>query len=69
VPSDKWGESPIAVVVKKDPALGEKDVLSFCDGKLARFKTPVAVRFVETIPRNASGKILKRDLRLQFPSL
>ena len=69
VPSEKWGESPLAVVVKKDPAVGEKDVLSFCDGKLARFKKPVAVRFVEGIPRNASGKILKRDLRLQFPSL
>lgn len=69
VPSEKWGESPIAVVVKKDPAVEEKDVLSFCDGKLARFKMPVAVRFVEGIPRNASGKILKRDLRLQFPSL
>jgi acyl-CoA synthetase (AMP-forming)/AMP-acid ligase II len=69
VPSEKWGESPIAVVVKKDPAVEEKDVLSFCDGKLARFKMPVAVRFVEGIPRNASGKILKRDLRLQFPTL
>jgi acyl-CoA synthetase (AMP-forming)/AMP-acid ligase II len=69
VPSEKWGESPIAVVVKKDPSLEEKDVLSFCDGKLARFKMPVAVRFVEGIPRNASGKILKRDLRLQFPTL
>ncbi len=69
VPSEKWGESPIAVVVRKDPDLDEKTVLTFCDGKLARFKTPVAVRFVEMIPRNASGKILKRDLRLQFPSL
>jgi acyl-CoA synthetase (AMP-forming)/AMP-acid ligase II len=69
VPSEKWGESPIAVVVRKDPDLDEKTVLSFCDGKLARFKMPVAVRFVEMIPRNASGKILKRDLRLQFPSL
>ncbi|NBU17405.1 MAG: 2-succinylbenzoyl-CoA synthetase, partial [Actinobacteria bacterium] len=69
VPSEKWGESPIAVVVRKDPDLDEKSVLTFCDGKLARFKMPVAVRFVEMIPRNASGKILKRDLRLQFPSL
>ena len=69
VPSDKWGESPIAVVVRKDESLDDKTVLSFCDGKLARFKMPVAVRFVDAIPRNASGKILKRDLRLAFPSL
>ena len=69
VPSEKWGESPIAVVVRKDPDLDEKTVLSFCDGKLARFKMPVAVRFVDAIPRNASGKILKRDLRLAFPAL
>jgi len=69
VPSEKWGESAIAVLVKKDPALDEAAVLAFCDGKLARFKTPAAVRFVEAIPRNASGKILKRDLRLQFPTL
>ena len=69
VPSEKWGESPIAIIVKKDPDLKEKAVLEFCDGKLARFKMPVAVRFVDSIPRNASGKILKRDLRLQFPGL
>ena len=69
VPSEKWGESAIAIAVRKDPELDEKTVLAFCDGKLARFKTPVAVRFVDSIPRNASGKILKRDLRLQFPSL
>lgn len=69
VPSEKWGESAIAIAVRKDPELDEKTVLAFCDGKLARFKTPVAVRFVDAIPRNASGKILKRDLRLQFPSL
>lgn len=69
VPSEKWGESAIAIAVRKDPELDEQTVLAFCDGKLARFKTPVAVRFVDSIPRNASGKILKRDLRLQFPSL
>ena len=69
VPHDKWGETPLAVVVKKDADLDEQTVLSHCDGKLARFKMPTAVRFIDVIPRNASGKALKRDLRLQFPSL
>jgi acyl-CoA synthetase (AMP-forming)/AMP-acid ligase II len=49
--------------------LSESDVLAQCDGKLARYKMPVAVRFVDAIPRNPSGKALKRELRLQFPSL
>lgn len=69
VPHEKWGETPLAVVVKKDPALDEATVLAHCEGKLARFKMPTAVRFVDVIPRNASGKALKRDLRIQFPSL
>ena len=69
VPSEKWGESALAIIVRKDPALEEKTVIEHCNGKLARYKMPVAVRFVDAIPRNASGKILKRDLRLQFPSL
>ncbi len=69
VPSEKWGETPLAIVVKKDPALEERAVIEHCDGKLARYKMPSAVRFVDVVPRNASGKALKRDLRLQFPSL
>jgi acyl-CoA synthetase (AMP-forming)/AMP-acid ligase II len=69
VPHEKWGETPLAVVVKKDSALDEATVLAHCEGKLARFKMPTAVRFVDVIPRNASGKALKRDLRIQFPSL
>jgi acyl-CoA synthetase (AMP-forming)/AMP-acid ligase II len=66
IPSQKWGESPLAIVVKKDPDLTEKAVLDHCEGKLARFKQPVAVRFVDAIPRNPSGKALKKDLRVQF---
>ena len=66
-PSDKWGESPFAVVVKKDDSVEENDVLSYCDGKLARFKLPKGVAFIEVIPRNANGKVLKRLLREQFP--
>lgn len=66
IPSQKWGESPLAIVVKSDDALTEDDVLKFCEGKLARFKQPVAARFVDVIPRNPSGKALKKDLRVQF---
>ncbi len=66
-PSEKWGESPLAIVVRKNPTLTEADVLGFCRGKLAGFKQPKAVVFVDEIPRNPSGKILKRILRDQFP--
>ncbi|MFK7915651.1 MAG: class I adenylate-forming enzyme family protein [Pseudomonadales bacterium] len=65
--SAKWGESPLAIVVRTDPDLTEAAVLGHCQGKLARFKQPVAVAFVDEIPRNPSGKILKRVLREQFP--
>ena len=65
--SERWGESPLAIVVKTDDALSENDVLEYCNGKLARFKQPQSVVFVEQIPRNPSGKILKRVLREQFP--
>ena len=63
IPSDKWGESPLAVVVRADDSVSEQDVLDWCDGKLARFKLPVEARFVDVIPRNPTGKILKRVLR------
>ena len=65
--SEKWGESPFAVVVRKTEQLQEAGVLGFCDGKLARFKLPKAVTFIDVIPRNANGKVLKRELRVQFP--
>ena len=66
-PSPKWGESPFAIVVKKDASLTEREVLDWCNGKLARFKQPKAVAFIDLIPRNPSGKVLKRLLRDQFP--
>jgi acyl-CoA synthetase (AMP-forming)/AMP-acid ligase II len=64
--SERWGESPLAIVVRSDETLGAGDVLEFCQGKLARFKQPQVVEFVDEIPRNPSGKILKRVLREQF---
>jgi len=67
LPSEKWGESPLAIVVRNDEALTAAEVLEFCRGKLAGYKRPQAVEFVDEIPRNPSGKILKRVLREQFP--
>ena len=67
LPSPKWGESPLAVVVKSDENLTDSDVLDFCKGKLAPFKLPKSVEFIDVIPRNPTGKVLKRLLREQFP--
>lgn len=66
--SERWGESPFAVVVaKQGEVLDPADILKHCDGKLARFKMPKGVAFIESIPRNPTGKALKRLLREQFP--
>ena len=67
MPSAKWGESPLAVVVAADADLDEHTVLEHCQGKLARFKLPRRVVFTDVIPRNPTGKALKRVLREQFP--
>jgi len=66
--SEKWGESPFAIVVRSDETLTEADVIDFCQGKLAGFKQPKGVAFIDEIPRNPSGKILKRLLREDFPT-
>ena len=66
LPSEKWGESPLAIVVKGDEDLTAEDVLAYTDGKLARFKQPKGVEFTDVIPRNPTGKVLKRVLRDQF---
>ena len=66
-PSEKWGESPYAIVVRKGESLTDSDVIDHCNGKLARFKLPVGATFIDVIPRNANGKVLKRLLRIQFP--
>ncbi len=66
-PSERWGECAFAVVVRKDESLSKADVLRYCDGKLARFKQPKGAAFIDEIPRNPTGKPLKRILREQFP--
>ncbi|MFK7864172.1 MAG: long-chain-fatty-acid--CoA ligase [Pseudohongiellaceae bacterium] len=66
-PSEKWGESPFAVVVFKNPGIDPGAVIEHCQGKLANFKLPKGAAAIDLIPRNANGKVLKRELRLQYP--
>ena len=66
-PSERWGESPFALIVRTGESPTEAEILKYCDGKLARFKLPKGAAFVGDLPRNANGKVLKRDLRDQFP--
>ncbi|MBX3065739.1 MAG: long-chain fatty acid--CoA ligase [Anaerolineae bacterium] len=67
VPDERWGESGLAVVVlHSDQTLTVEQVQQFCKDKLAKFKTPKQVAFIEVLPRNAAGKVLKRDLRQLF---
>jgi acyl-CoA synthetase (AMP-forming)/AMP-acid ligase II len=51
------------VVVKPDQSVSAEEVIAFCQGKLARYKIPQSVAFVDSLPRTAAGKVLKRDLR------
>lgn len=67
VPHEKWGECGKAVVVKaKDTDITEEKIIDYCKAHLAKFKVPMSVEFVDELPRNAAGKILKRSLREQF---
>lgn len=67
VPHPKWDERPILVAVKaegEDPT--EEELLAFFDDKIAKWQVPDKVVFVDALPLNATGKILKRTLRAEF---
>ena len=67
VPHPKWDERPIVAVVKKPGAEVSRDeLISFCEGKIAKWQIPDDVVFVESIPLGATGKILKTQLREQL---
>jgi len=67
LPHPRWIEAVTAVVVAKPGAdLTEAQVIAHCAAQLAHFKTPKGVVFVDSLPKNPSGKLLKRELRLRF---
>jgi acyl-CoA synthetase (AMP-forming)/AMP-acid ligase II len=63
-PDERWGEVPVAYVVLSPAATATPDELvEHCRGQLAKFKVPKDVVLIEALPRNPSGKVLKRELR------
>ncbi len=61
-PSDEWGETVTAYVVPAGEALSVDELIAFAAGQLAAYKRPRIVRFVDTLPRNAMGKVVKHEL-------
>jgi acyl-CoA synthetase (AMP-forming)/AMP-acid ligase II len=66
VPDERLGEVGLALVVRRGE-LDEGTVLAFCRERLANFKVPRSVRFVDALPRNLAGKVLKTELRREWP--
>jgi fatty-acyl-CoA synthase len=67
VPDEKWGEVPKALVVLK-PGMSatEQELLEFCRSRIAHYKVPRSVEFLDSLPKTSTGKILKRDLRKKY---
>ena len=67
IPDEKWGESVKGFVVLKDGAkLSEVDIISYTKTQIAGYKCPKSINFIDMLPRNPSGKVLRRELREPF---
>jgi acyl-CoA synthetase (AMP-forming)/AMP-acid ligase II len=67
VPDPEWGQQPRAIVVLKNGSTAtEEEVIEYCRSLLAGFKRPHSVVFVDSLPRNPLGKIIKRELRERY---
>ena len=67
IPSEKWGEEVKAIVVLKEGSSAKaEDIIAWTKEKIASYKCPKSVDFASALPRNPSGKILRKDLREPF---
>ena len=67
IADEKWGEVGRAIVVKKaNASVSDEELLAFCRDRMAKYKAPKSVIFVDTMPLTAAGKISKLDLRTQY---
>ena len=70
LPHPYWIEAVTAVIVPKaGVALSEDDVIAHCRAQIAHFKVPKKVLFAESLPKNPSGKVLKRELRTRYEGI
>jgi long-chain acyl-CoA synthetase len=63
VPDEKTGETVKLVVVRKDPALTEAQILAYCRENMTAYKQPRVIEFRTELPKTPVGKILRRELR------
>jgi acyl-CoA synthetase (AMP-forming)/AMP-acid ligase II len=67
VPSEKWGEDVKAVIaLKRETKVTEEEIIEFCKDKLASYKKPKTIDFMEELPKTGSGKIFKRALKEKY---
>ncbi len=67
IPDEKWVEVGLAILVKApDANINEEEIVEYCKGKLAGYKRPRQVVFIDQLPRTLTGKILKKDLRSMY---
>lgn len=67
VPDDKWGEVPKALVIlKPDQAVSESELIEFCRSRLAHYKCPRSIEFVDSLPKTGTGKVLKKEIRKKY---
>jgi malonyl-CoA/methylmalonyl-CoA synthetase len=66
LPDEELGEQVTAAVVRDDPGLTAETLTDYCRDELASYKKPRRVEFMETLPRNALGKVLKHRVRDQL---
>jgi long-chain acyl-CoA synthetase len=68
VPSQEWGETPVAFVVARGDAVPEEELRAWANGQLGKTQRLTAIRYIDELPRSEIGKVLKRQLRDTYPS-
>lgn len=62
-PHERWGQTPVAFIVRRDAGITEEVIMKHAQENLAGYKLPTGIRFVDELPKNASNKIIRRQLR------
>jgi fatty-acyl-CoA synthase len=66
-PDPKWGEAGVmAVVLKKNTAVSSEELIRFCEDKIARYKMPKRIIFMESLPTSPYGKVMKKELKVML---